>query len=406
VAWDVGGAGNTVLRGGFGVYRYHDAQQPYDTLIDLAYGVRQYSAGSATTLRALEEINSSALVFGGSALDINDEGQPVTYSWSATANQRLPWSMNIEFGYVGNNSDSLMNFDVSNYNAVPLGAMLSNPNGDPNPYRPLSRYGDLNVFRHTMYQNYHGLQALLSRQKGRFNFTGAYTYSKTLGVRSGDPGGSRTGSEFILDPRQYNYGVLGSDRTHVASVAYNWMFNEIEGNPTMNAVFGNWQITGISSYISGAPIVGNFDLQGSLADGTAISSTAISGSPQVRAQPVLTCDPRSNVPDGFLFNPTCFAAPSPGANGNYIFPYIKTQAYFNHDLSLIKNIPMPKQGHRLQFRISAYNLFNHPIRFPDPGRNLTLRFTNGVQTNTDFARLPEDNKFGRRIVQLVFRYTF
>jgi hypothetical protein len=314
--------------------------------------------------------------------------------------------MNIEFGYVGNTSRNQMNFDLSNFNAVPLGAMLGDPNGDPNRYRPLPQYGDLNVFRHSMHQNYHGVQALLSRQRGRFSFTGAYTFSKALGIRSGDPNGSRTGSEYILDPREFNYGVLGNDRTHVASTSYSWLLPEIEGNAVLNAIAGNWQIAGISTYISGAPIVGNFGLQGTLADGSQISTNAITGSPQVRVQPVLTCDPRDDVPDGYLFNTSCFAAPSPGQNGHYIFPYIKTQPYFGHDLSFIKNIPLPRQGHRLQFRISAYNVFNHPISFPDPGRNLTLQFTNGQQSSPDFGRLPEDNKFGRRIVQLVFRYTF
>lgn len=405
VAWDLRGTGATVLRGGFGAYRYHDAQQPYDNLIDLAYGVRQFTR-DLTTLRGLEGLGSTSLVFGGAALDINDDKQPVTYSWSGTVNRRLPWAMNLELGYVGNKSDHLMNFDLSNYNAVPLGAMLNDPGGDSNAYRPLPQYGDLNVFRHSMYQNYHGLQALLSRQRGLFSFTGSYTFSKTLGIRSGDPGGSRTGSEYILDPRQYNYGVLGTDRTHVASAAYSWLLPPMSGNTVANAILGNWQIAGISSYISGAPIMGNLNLQGTLADGTTIGAAAITGSPQVAATPVVTCDPRQDVPSGYLFNPSCFGPPSPGQNGSYILPYMKTQPYFNHDLSFIKNIPLPRGGHRLQLRVAAYNVFNHPIRFADTGRNLTLRFENGVQSNPDFGRLPEDNKFGRRIVQLVFRYTF
>jgi hypothetical protein len=62
----------------------------------------------------------------------------------------------------------------------------------------------------------------------------------------------------------------------------------------------------------------------------------------------------------------------------------------------------------LQLRVSAYNVLNHPIAFPDVGRNLTLHFTNGKldDPNGDFGRLPQDNKFGRRIVQLAARFTF
>jgi hypothetical protein len=406
VAWDLKGTGATVLRGGFGVFKSHDAQQPYADPIDFAYGVRSYSTSGGTTLRALEGLGGGSVNFGGSALDITDDKQPTTYSWSATVNQRLPWSMALELSYVGNKSTDLMNFSASNYNAVPLGAMLNDPEGDPNKYRPLSQYGALNVYRHSLYQNYHGLQTLLTRSRGRLGFTAAYTFSKTLGIRSNEPGGSPTGSEYILDPRRFNYGVLGTDRTHVLSVAYNWQLGEIAGNPALNAVLGDWQVAGISTFISGAPIVGNFDVQGTLADGTAINATRITGSPDVRVQPVVTCDPRDGVGSGFLFNPSCFAPPSVGQNGTYVFPYIKTQAYYNHDLSLSKNILVGKGGQRLQVRVTGYNVFNHPLRVPDTSRNLTLRFDRGQLVSTDFGRLPEDNKVGRRIVQIALRYAF
>jgi hypothetical protein len=112
------------------------------------------------------------------------------------------------------------------------------------------------------------------------------------------------------------------------------------------------------------------------------------------------------VPDGFLFNPACFAAPTPGANGSARQPYIKGQPYSNHDLSLAKSFAIGGKGRRLQLRVSAFNVFNHPIRYPDTARNLTLVFDNGVQTNAEFGKLPEDNKYGRRIVQLSARFEF
>ena len=39
-------------------------------------------------------------------------------------------------------------------------------------------------------------------------------------------------------------------------------------------------------------------------------------------------------------------------------------------------------------------------------RNLTLVFEQGVQANPEFGKLPEDNKYGRRIVQLSARFEF
>jgi len=56
-------------------------------------------------------------------------------------------------------------------------------------------------------------------------------------------------------------------------------------------------------------------------------------------------------------------------NGSYAMPYIKGQAYINHHFSLTKNVPF-STDQRLQLRVSAYNVFNHPTRYPDLNTNL------------------------------------
>jgi len=196
----------------------------------------------------------------------------------------------------------------------------------------------------------------------------------------------------------------------VATAAYSWNLPGVKGGGAREAILGGWQLAGIMSYVSGAPIPvinnSNFDVQGTLADGRGISNELITGSTQIRVQPLLTCDPRENVPSGFMFNNACFAAPSPGQNGNYVLPYMKAQPYWNVDFSIFKNFSLGGTK-RLQFRGTAYNALNHPIAFPDPGNNLTLRFDRGRLANPDqFGRLPQDNKFGRRIIQLALRFTF
>ena len=82
--------------------------------------------------------------------------------------------------------------------------------------------------------------------------------------------------------------------------------------------------------------------------------------------PLLTCDPRDNVPSGYLINPACFSLPADGTNGNFILPYMKAQAYKNVDLSLFKNFNLGGDK-KLQLRFNAYNVFNHPIAYPGPG---------------------------------------
>src|SRR5262249_25046364 len=159
-AWDLRGTGETVIRGGAGVYFYHEPQDIYAGLVDFGAGVRSYSQGDTSqfTLKSVEGIGGGAAT-GGSTIDIHDNNKRRTYSWSLSVNKKLGWSMNLEAGYVGNTSRHLLNNDVANYNAV-----------RPDGTRPLALYGDLNVYRHSMYQNYHGLQALLARQRGSLNF--------------------------------------------------------------------------------------------------------------------------------------------------------------------------------------------------------------------------------------------
>jgi hypothetical protein len=107
-----------------------------------------------------------------------------------------------------------------------------------------------------------------------------------------------------------------------------------------------------------------------------------------------------------MFNPACFAAPNVGQLGSTVTPYIKGNSYKGLDLSLFKNFSIGSKGQRIQLRISGYNVLNHATWYPDGGQNLTLRFDNGVPSNPNFGKINEDNKFGRRIVQLALRYTF
>ena len=121
--------------------------------------------------------------------------------------------------------------------------------------------------------------------------------------------------------------------------------------------------------------------------------------------PVLTCDPTNGLRGDEIFNPRCFALPTPGFNGSYIFPDLRGPSYVNHDFGLFKNFNF-SNSRKIQFRASFTNVFNHPQRFIDDNRALKLDFQNGVLNNVDFGVLPTDRKYGRRIIQLAIKYLF
>jgi hypothetical protein len=412
-AWDVKGTGDTLLRGGFGMFRYHDPQNPAASALSASTDFVSTTVGSANLLRDLENFQPGTAKPNINAWAAGDDQQPLTYSWSLTYQQRLPWSMTLETAYVGNKAKYLpSNGGLANLNYVPFGAMLGNPDGDPNAYRPYQNYGTIAAFGHQHYQNYHGWQSMLARQRGRVNFTLAYTFSKNLGIRGG--GNGDTGSTDVNSPelgiRNTNYGVLLTDRTHVVNLGYSIQLPDVKQGGLMQFILGGWQLSGVTTFISGAALNAaepNFNITGTAADGSTISNTRVSGSPDIGAFPTILCNPSENVPSGYMLNPACYGAPLPGQNGNYASPTVRGPWYQNHNLSVFKNFGLGSGGrHKLQFRMEAYNFLNHPLTLLDTNNNLTARFTNGVLTDTNFGKSPDDNKFGRRIVQLALRYSF
>jgi hypothetical protein len=261
------------------------------------------------------------------------------------------------------------------------------------------------VYNHSLDAQYHGLQALLARQRGSFNYTLAYTFSKVLGFNAIEGAGPGLSQYNHVPYRNYNYGVLAYDRTHVASASFSWLLPEPKSEGVTKAILGGWQMAGILNYVSGAPLLGNFGMTGTTVGGVNLGSNEITGSPDSRANPILTCNPAENVPSGYFINPACFSAPTPGNNGQYNVPYMKGNEFWNVDLSLFKNFSLGGDK-KLQFRVSAYNVFNHATAYPDNSQNLTLRFENGVNVSPDFGKLGDDFKFGRRIIQLAARFTF
>lgn len=408
-AYNLFGAGKTVLRGGFGVFTYHDPQQPYDQLIDVGAGVKVTNvSGQALTFRDLESFVPSEVKQTVGALDPNDTRQPTTYSWSYTIQQQLGSGTMLEASYVGNRSQYLMNRDLANINTVPLGAMLSNPTANPDNFRPYKLYQAINFFRHDQTQNYNGLQVVLNRQKGRINFLSSYTFSKALGIR----GGAQGNAADALDIRRHNYGILSYDRTHVFNVSYSILLpdfakNWMGGNKVASGFLDGWQFSGITQFSSGYPLQAaniNFSVSGTVNGVDIGNRQVIAGTPDTTVQPFITCDPRKGLGKDQYINPNCFAPPSPGRNGDYIFPYLKGPMYQNHDLSLFKNFELDEHK-KIQIRFQAYNFLNHPLSSISD-QNLRLDFNSQGKVSNQVFGSASGNKFGRRIIQLGFKFYF
>lgn len=447
-ALDLFGTGKTVLRGGFGRSYYHDAQ--LTSGLDIAAGLRRVGSTGNTSFAAIDARTTTGdLVNTFEALDPTDDKQPFVDSYSFTLQQRLPFALTLETAYVGNRSrDQLFTADQ---NLVPLNtagcrtAAQAGQNCDA--FRPFQGYGAVNVVRHIAYQNYNSLQTTLTRQTGRVNFLASYTFSKALGIRNGGNQGSQAD---VLDLRGHNYGILGYDRTHVFNVAYtvelpNFAKDYLKAdNKFARGVLDGWLVSGITQFASGYPLQANsvnFRLSGSLeqtcrfaknnpataalcagrADTDRVTIynpgnvASVLGTPNTSAQPILTCDPRKGLGENQYANLNCFAPPAQGQAGAYIFPYMKGPGYNSQDLTLSKVFAI-SEGKRLQFRISANNFLNHPLKslvennlnlqyVTDNPDSATPKLVPNDFTKANFGRYT-DNKFGRRIITLGAKFTF
>jgi hypothetical protein len=406
-AFDVAGKGRTVLRAGFGVYHYHDSAAQYAASLSGPAGHKATNVGHSATFAEIDAMEPAAVKAGLDVMDPADNRQPVTYTYSFTISQRFGENILWETGYAGNKSRDLFNGGVyRNINPVPIGAMLADPYGNPDDYRPLYNYQGIRIADHSHYGNYNSLQTTVRLRRGWLTYSAAYTFSKAMGIRGVNDLGFATNPFSIRD----NYGPLAYDRTHLFNFLYVISLPDLHVKRLIGPMVSGWKVAGISQFGSGlnlqAAYFPAFQMTGYLPDGqTPISNTAIIGTPEVSAQPVLTCNPSSGLQSNQFINANCFAVPVPGHNGDYIFPYLKGPPYWSNDLSLSKELRLSERR-RLLLRLSAFNFLNHPLRsFQNGDPNLQLSFGPDGRPNTPRFGYA-DTKFGHRTVQLMCKFTF
>jgi hypothetical protein len=158
----------------------------------------------------------------------------------------------------------------------------------------------------------------------------------------------------VLVPiRNWNYGMAGFDRTHVVKINYTWSLPSVPmQNPVARLILNDWQLSGISTFQSGAPA----GIGATSSVGVDITGTPSQGfRSDLTGNPVL---PKSERTFARNFDTSVVRMPAVGTVGNSARTVVRQPGINNWDAELFKDIPI-RESVKLQFRWGAYNVFNH-----------------------------------------------
>jgi hypothetical protein len=450
-AYDLTGKGQTVLRGGYGIFYFLDRGGINNQLGDNpdfngsasfsdvptngSYRINfsgqapagdnnnQDATGSlplpafGSTVNRLDPINSNLI-----SVDTHLPTSMIQ-QWNVQLQQQLNSNTSVTFAYVGTSAQRMRSW--FNLNSQILDEA---PNAKLYPNLDSIDRGIANGA-----SNYNGLQVFLnSRMSHGLQVTAAYTWSHTLDDSNGafNTGTNSAGNRIFIEPGgpdfKANYGNSDQDQRNVLVLSALAELPFGKGKmfashlPTaLNYAIGGWQLNTITTLSSGTPFdvtTGNYFYLAP--DGTT-------------SQPSASLNNRADIvkPVHYVkslhewFDTTSFVRPPVidpnGQTSTYIRPgtlgrnQLVGPAYRDLDMSLFKNFPFTERITG-EFRAEAYNLTNTPA-FTNPNGSIDSCPGSAVevcsssttgQDNGSYGQINGTRTHSERQLQLAFRVQF
>jgi len=346
-AWRPAVDDRMVIRGGFGLLR--------DQIWTNAYGDTRFYQPFFRPLQYLLPVfqtpptsTESIMGLGGPPSVLGILGTPYHpdfpyyLQYNLNVQRELPGDFRLQVAYVGSRGIHLLRSGESNP-FLPEVERRINPNFGPVPMMATDAQSSYNS----------GQLNLQRRFSKGFLLEASYTFSKSLDDASGLLQSDFT-SESGVSQNFYNRGAdrgrSGFDRTHALVVNYLY---QLPVGPQRHILFRGWAVSGITTWMSGAPFTANL---GSFNNsGTRPLTSADRPNLKPNAKP---CGEKLRSPDRW-FDPAIFTLPDAGQFGNAGRNVMCGPGLTNFDFSVTKETLL-KDGVRLQFRAEFFNLFNHP----------------------------------------------
>lgn len=275
--------GNTVVRGGFGIFYDSDFS---NIMVNEAQSAPNAVAGTLTSTKGNGLANATSLIsqipnklnpLSSVTSVTNNLVSPYTMEYNLGIEHQLPMGIGLSATYVGSRGEKLYANQQYNYFDFNTGSRLN------------TTRGAVNARGNFATSDYNGLEVGVKR-----NFThgvaiyGSYVYSKALdnGSEIFTTASDTTSYSADLAPggRKYDWGNSAYDHRQYAAVTYVWtpagFRADNKGMDTLLSVVSrHWTISGASRFQSGAYSTVNYSGLDSNGDGSAANDRPIVGNP-------------------------------------------------------------------------------------------------------------------------------
>jgi hypothetical protein len=362
-AYDLTGSGKTVFRGGFGM------------MYERIQGNDMYNAGpnipfsTSVTFNNVSLDNPSTFLLNGktavapitvagiTGLAVDHYKPPVVYQWSAGIQRSLASRTVLAVMYVGNQSRQQNYYTETNLpNPSNLPGLINGTiAGGFNAVAPFKGFGSIKMSYDGANAHYNGLQVDLNSQikrdlSLRVFYTLSRGYDSSNQTNGGGGGGDLVSVSNPYEGWRYDWGPGGYDRLHnlSANFIYDLPFLRHASNAFVRTVAGGWEVSGIVTVESGAPV--NITMSGGQ------GGNGVGGN----NRPDLTGKITGPHTKTNWLNPSGLGVPALGAWGNLPYDYARGPGLQIWNLSLFKNFVFSEaRGSQFELRLETFNSFNH-----------------------------------------------
>jgi hypothetical protein len=359
-AYDLTGAGKTVVRGGFGImYERIQGNDMYNAGPNIPFSLQVTTPGpvefSNPTL-SLASGTAAALPINAASvtgLAINDYNLPVSYQWSIGVQRQLGARSVLGIAYVGNQNRHQNDYRETNLpDQSALPELIKGGIYTLAPGLPYPGFHSIDLSQNEANSHYNALQVDLTSQVGRdLTLRAYYTLSRTIDPVTGNGGQDLQNVSNPYAGWQYDNGPGGYDRTHNAAVNFIYdlpIFRHTE-NRLLKSTLGGWEVSGIVTLTSGLPL-----------------NPQLTGGQSSNGLPNATNRPDQIGPVSYphtvaeWFSTSSFVDPAVGTFGDAGHNSLRGPGRDNWNLSLFKSFVFSEErGSRLEFRVETFNTWNH-----------------------------------------------